>query len=161
MRRYYYTNKLLFILAIYNLWVVIASIWSDIFPIELIRMTQGDTLPHWTNFLSAAVQGYFILGITTWAFFKRLAWVTIPYAIYLSYRIPFLILIAIQNRYDLITGKFIVQDNFLGTLMQLGLMVYDYSCILLWLLTLITIMVMLIETNYKDLYSRWCKWLAR
>jgi len=160
MRQYYYTNKLLFILAIYNLWMIFTSVWPAWFLIALIRATQGDTLPNWINFLSITVQGCFILGISSWAFFKRLSWVTIPYIIYLNYHMPVIIQVAIQNRDDLITGKFITEGNFLGSVINLGMMIDDYSYILLWLLTLITIIVMLIETNYRDLCSRWRKLLT-
>lgn len=143
MRHYHYTDKLLRILAIANLLAFIPFIGSLWFPILLIYHTQGDTGPMWITFLSSTVEGFLVLSIAAWAFFRRLRWVVVAFVLYLSRLIPIYILAMIQDWKDH------VMMNFLGSV------IYTYCYIFLWLLGLITIIVMLIETNYKNLFNSW------
>lgn len=156
MRQYYYTNKLIIILAIANIIAIITSIWSMWFFIAFFSMIRGNTTPLW-SYLSSLMQWFFVLGVTTWAFFKKLRWVVLLYILYLSSKMHIHVFVRAlaQDWKDLITGNFLVPENFLGSVVNLGLIVDHYFYIFLWALTLTTVVVMLIETDYKDLYNRW------
>lgn len=118
-------------------------------------MAKGNTTSIWVNYLSIVIQSFFVLGVTTWVFFKKMRSVIILYAIYLIFSNPIHTLAqgSIQNGKDLITKHFWMSGNFWGSIVNLGSILDNFFYILLCFLTLITIVVMLTETDYKDLYN--------
>lgn len=162
MSQYYFTNKLLIILVIVNIISIVTAVWSMWFLIALLWIAKGNTTQMWINYLSSLIQSFFILGVTTWAFLKKMRWVVIPYTLYLICENPIHTLIqgTGQNWKDIITGHFWVSGNFWGSIVNLGSIVDNFFYVLLCVLTLTTVVVMITETDYRDLYEQWHNWFS-
>lgn len=157
-RPYHYTNKFLFMLAICNILMIIPTVWSLVIPIKLLLLAKHSayTISTWMNFVILPTAKWFlILGITTWAFFKRISWVVIFYLLYLSCEVPPFVRAEIQNWRNPITL------HFFRPIIELGSTITFYSTILLWLLVLITTIIFLLETDYRDIYNQIRKRFAR
>lgn len=159
MCQYRYTDKLLVILAISNILMLIPFIWLQMFLIKLFLIAKhnGYTIPLAINTFSPIVEWAVVAGITAWSFFKRIRWVVIPYMLYISHWFTLNYL----SFLEFLKSAFFGEEPNVGGIPIVGdflaSKVYTYFYMFLWLLGLITVVVMLLETDYRDLYYRWRK----
>jgi hypothetical protein len=149
MRPYKYTDKLLYALAIGNILIIIPSIWGVWLGLSIFWATEGDGNQLLITILMSASQWLIILVFTAWAFFKRWRLVLLLYVPYLSTMIPVYISALIQA-WEQNDGW-----NFLNSRIS------GYSYVTLWLLSLIVLIVMLIETDYGSLQNKWHRWRSQ
>lgn len=143
MRLYNYTDKFLLALGIANLWMfvpTILSIWQEY---SFVFAGQGDRSQILGIVLISTIKWLVILIFTTWAFFKRWHWVVALYVLYLSVLVPATITMLLQ---------YWKENNNLNFLYSA---IYGYTYIFLWLLGMVTLIIILIETDYNGLINRW------
>lgn len=139
------TDKLFLVLALSNILMVAPSLWALWLPLSIAWTPhQGSVSEIVTNVILYSLIWFLVLGFTTWAFFKRQKIVLFLYFLYLSYRMPMYIYALMQ---------FFENDNTGWSF--LASRVYTWFYIVLWLLTLITFITMLFETDYRSLRQKY------
>lgn len=149
MKLYYYTDKLLFLIAILNIWLLVPSSWGAWWTISLLTEIQGSQHQMLFPIVFSFLESFIILIFATIACFKRWRWVIIPYVLYLSYLLPMSVKMLVQYWKENNNWEFLSST------------LYGYTSILIWVLGVITILVMLIETDYPNLWNRWCRGWVR
>lgn len=145
MHNYKYTDRFLIALALGNVLIIPLAIWIMWWPLSLSLAAHEGSVTAWTTGLLTQLGVWLtILIFCTWAILKRWRFVLFFYVPYLArdFFISTYVLISYWQNND--TGFGFLDSK-----------IYSWAQIILFLLALLSLISMFIETDYQGLNQKW------
>lgn len=140
MKNYKYTDKLLLLLAVGNFLIIVPSLYTFWGALGIMRIPHTDNISQFIGYiLSHAVIETLLFVFFAWFFYKRRGFMLFFYIPYRVFSLPIAI-------YALI---FYWQNN--PTWSFIDSKIYCWWSIILFLIALLTLISMMIETDYPEL----------